>query len=100
MAPRRVVVTGLGALTPVGNTADEFWAALKQARPGAGPITKFDASVKNGQGEFLYPTRIAAEVRNFDLLKYVDTGEAGGRDRFRQSAMAGSVLAAGDAGLD
>src|SRR5439155_656220 len=75
MDPRRVVVTGLGALTPVGNTADEFWSALTQARSGVGPITKFDASVKNGQGEFLYPTRIAAEVRNFDLLKYVDKRE-------------------------
>src|SRR2546426_10676129 len=88
MDPRRVVVTGLGALTPVGNTADEFWSALKQARSGVGPITKFDASVKNAQGEFLYPTRIAAEVKNFDLLKYVDKREARRLDPFLQYAMA------------
>src|SRR6266849_6100564 len=100
MDPRRVVVTGLGALTPVGNTADEFWSALKQARSGVGPITKFDASVKNVQGEFLYPTRIAAEVRNFDLLKYVDKREARRLDPFLQYAMACSVMAVEDAGLD
>src|SRR5437870_10635162 len=100
MDPRRVVVTGLGALTPVGNTADEFWPALTQARSGVGPITKFDASVKNAQGEFLYPTRIAAEVRNFDLLKYVDKREARRLDQFPQYAMACSVMAVEDAGLD
>src|SRR2546422_1003241 len=100
MDPRRVVVTGLGALTPVGNTADEFWSALKQARSGVGPITKFDASVKNGQGEFLYPTRIAAEVRNFDLLKCVEKREARRLAPFLQYAMACSVMAVEDAGLD
>src|SRR5947207_1206008 len=100
MDPRRVVVTGLGALTPLGNTADEFWSALTQARSGVGPITKFDASVKNGQGEFLYPTRIAAEVRNFDLLKYVDKREARRLDPFLQYAMACSVMAVEDAELD
>src|SRR3989454_9478805 len=100
MDPRRVVATGLGALTPVGNTADEFWSALKQARSGIGPITKFDASVKNGQGEFLYPTRIAGEVRNFDLLKYVDKKEARRLDPFLQYAMAYSVMAVEDADLD
>src|SRR5438445_4793289 len=100
MDPRRVVVTGLGALTPVGNTADEFWSALKQARSGVGPITKFDASVKNGQGEFLYATRIAAAVRNLELLRYVDKREVRRLDPLLQYAMACSVLAAEDAGLD
>ena len=52
--PRRVVVTGLGALTPVGNTAEEFWGAITQGRSGIGPITKFDATG--------YPTRIAGEI--------------------------------------
>src|SRR4029453_11162493 len=56
VSTRRVVVTGLGALTPLGNTTDEFWAALLQGRSGIGPITKFDATG--------YPTRIAGEVRN------------------------------------
>src|SRR5216117_1894397 len=100
MDARRVVVTGLGALTPAGNTADEFWSSLKQARSGIGPITKFDAFVKSAQGEFLYPTRIAGEVRNFDPLKYVDKKEARRLDLFLQYAMACSVMAVEDAGLD
>src|SRR2546430_16596666 len=84
----------------MGNTADEFWSALKQARSGVGPITKFDAHVKNAQGEFLYPTRIAAEVRNFDPLKYVDKKEARRLDQFLQYAMACTGMAVGDAGLE
>ena len=100
MDPRRVVVTGLGALTPVGNTAEEFWSALKQARSGVGPITKFDASVKNAQGEYAYPTRIAGEVKNFDPLQYVDKKEARRLDPFLQYAMACGVMAVEDAGLD
>src|SRR2546429_7536632 len=84
----------------MGNTADEFWSALKEARSGVGPITKFDAHVKNAQGEFLYPTRIAAEVRNFDPLKYVDKKEARRLDQLLQYAMACSVMAVEDAGLD
>ena len=97
MDARRVVVTGLGALTPTGNTADEFWASLLGARSGVGPITKFDAFVKNAQGEFLYPTRIAGEVRNFDPLQYVDKKEARRLDPFLQYAMACSVMAVEDA---
>src|SRR5260370_34851819 len=98
MDTRRVVVTGLGALTPVGNTAEEFWSALKQARSGVGPITKFDASVKNAQGEYAYPTRIAGEVKNFDPLQYVDKKEARRLDPFLQYAMACGVMAGEDAG--
>ena len=100
MDRRRVVVTGLGALTPVGNTADELWTALTQARSGVGPITKFDAAVKNAQGDYLYPTRIAGEVRNFDPLRFVDKKEARRLDPFLQYAMACSVMAVEDAGLD
>ena len=100
MATRRVVVTGLGALTPVGNTAEELWSALKQARSGVGPITKFDATTKNAQGEFEYATRIAAEVKNFDPLQYVDKKEARRLDPFLQYAMACGVMAVEDAGLD
>ncbi len=100
MDRRRVVVTGLGALTPVGNTADEFWTALTQGRSGVGPITKFDAAVKSAQGEYLYPTRIAGEVRNFDPLKFVDKKEARRLDPFLQYAIACSVMAVEDAGLD
>ncbi len=89
---RRVVVTGLGALTPVGNTADEFWSALTHGRSGIGPITRFDTTG--------YPTRIAGEVRNFDPLKYVDKKDARRLDPYLQYAMACSVMAVEDAGLD
>ena len=92
MSTRRVVVTGLGALTPLGNTTDEFWAALLQGRSGIGPITKFDATG--------YPTRIAGEIRNFDPLKFVDKKEARRLDPYLHYAMACSCMAVDDAGLD
>jgi 3-oxoacyl-[acyl-carrier-protein] synthase II len=97
---RRVVVTGLGALTPVGNTVDEFWSALTQGKSGVGPITKFDAFTKTAGGEFHYVTRIAGEVRNFDPLKYVDKKEARRLDPYLQYAVACSAMAVEDAGLD
>ena len=92
MSTRRVVVTGLGALSPVGNTADEFWSSLLQGRSGVGPITKFDT-----EG---YPTRIAGEVRNFDPLNFVDKKDARRLDPYLQYAVASSVLAVQDAALD
>ena len=92
MSTRRVVVTGLGALSPVGNTADEFWSSLLQGRSGVGPITKFDT-----EG---YPTRIAGEVRNFDPLNFVDKKDARRLDPYLQYAVASSVLAVQDAMLD
>jgi 3-oxoacyl-[acyl-carrier-protein] synthase II len=90
--PRRVVLTGLGALTPVGNTTEEFWAALKQGKSGIGPITKFDATG--------YPTRIAGEVRNLDETRYVDKKEARRLDPYLKYAIATSVMAVEDAALD
>src|SRR2546426_3548532 len=89
---QRVVLTGLGAVTPVGNTADEFWSALLQGRSGVGPITKFDATD--------YPTRIAGEVKNFDPLAFVDKKEARRLDPFLQYAMASAAMAVQDAALD
>jgi 3-oxoacyl-[acyl-carrier-protein] synthase II len=89
---RRVVVTGLGAITPVGNSAEELWSALTQGRSGIGPITKFDATS--------YPTRIAGEIRNFDPLAYVDKKDARRLDPYLQYAIASSVQAVSDAGLD
>jgi len=89
---RRVVVTGLGAITPVGNTAEELWSALTHARSGIGPITKFDAAA--------YPTRIAGEIRNFDPLAYIDKKDARRLDPYLQYAVASSVQAVADAGLD
>jgi 3-oxoacyl-[acyl-carrier-protein] synthase II len=89
---RRVVLTGLGALTPVGNTTEEFWSALKQGKSGIGPITRFDATG--------YATRIAGEVRNFDEAKYIDKKEARRLDPYLKYAIATSVMAVEDAALD
>jgi len=97
---RRVVVTGLGALTPLGNTAEEFWAGLIQGRSGIGPITKFDAHAKDAHGAYRYPTRIAGEVRNFDPLNFVDKKEARRLDPYLQYAVASAVMAVQDAGFD
>ena len=92
MESRRVVVTGLGALTPIGNTAEELWTGLTEGRSGIGPITKFDASA--------YPTRIAGQIKNFDPLAYVDKKEARRLDPYLQYAIAASVMAVADAGID
>jgi len=92
VSTRRVVITGLGALSPVGNNAEEFWSSLVQGRSGVGPITKFDT-----EG---YPTRIAGEVRNFDPLNFVDKKDARRLDPYLQYAVASSVLAVQDAALD
>ncbi len=92
MHPRRVVVTGLGAVTPLGNNAEEFWVAITQGRSGIGPITKFDPTG--------YPTRIAGEVKHFDPLRWVDKKEARRLDPYLQYAIASAALAVEDAGLD
>ena len=97
---RRVVITGLGALTPLGNTLDEFWTGLREGRSGIGPITKFDADVKDERGEYRFPTRIAGEIRNFDPLRFVDKKEARRLDPYLQYAIAASVMAVQDSGLD
>jgi 3-oxoacyl-[acyl-carrier-protein] synthase II len=100
MEAQRVVVTGLGALTPLGNTAEEFWAALLQARSGIGPITKFDAAEKDTSGAYRYETRIAGEVRNFDPLKFIDKKELRRLDDFLVYAIAAATMAVEDAALD
>ena len=100
MDARRVVVTGLGALTPVGNTAEELWSGLTRGRSGVGPITKFDATEKDPSGAFRYATRIAGEVKHFDPLRYVDKKEARRLDPYLQYAIACAVMAVEDAGLD
>ena len=88
----RVVVTGLGAVTPVGNTAEEFWTALIQGKSGIGPITRFDATD--------FPTRIAGEVKGFDALKFVDKKDDRKLDLYLKYALACAVMAVEDAGLD
>jgi 3-oxoacyl-[acyl-carrier-protein] synthase II len=88
----RVVITGLGAVTPVGNTAEEFWTALIQGKSGIGPITRFDATD--------FPTRIAGEVKGFDALKFVDKKDDRKLDLYLKYALACAVMAVEDAGLD
>ena len=89
---RRVVITGMGPVTPVGVGLDEFWGAMKQGKSGAGPITLFDASE--------HSTRIAAEIKNFDPSPYADARELRRMDRFVQLAVAAAKLALDDSGLD
>ena len=88
---RRVVVTGLGLVTPLGNTVGMTWAGLIAGRCGAGPITKFDASN--------FPVRFACEVKDFDPLKYVERKEARKMGAFTQYAIAASDEALADSGL-
>lgn len=89
---RRVVVTGLGVVSPIGNCVEEFWAALCAGRSGVGPITLFDASALR--------TRIAAEVRGFALTDAVDRHKARRLDRYAQFALNAAVEAWRDAGLE
>jgi 3-oxoacyl-[acyl-carrier-protein] synthase II len=88
---RRVVVTGLGAITPVGNDVAATWRAIVEGKPGAGPITKFDASK--------FPVRFACEVKGFDPLQYMDRKEAKRADAYAQYAIAAAAQAMADAAL-
>lgn len=89
---RRVVISGLGVISPIGNDLSTFWNNLIAGTSGVGPVTQFDASD--------YPTRIAAEVKNFDPLDYMDKKEARRMDRFVQFAVAAARQALEHAGLD
>ncbi len=86
---RRVVVTGMGAITPIGNTLEEYWQGLISGRNGIAPITLFDPS--------RHDCRIAGEVKDFDPHAYMDRKEAKRMDRFAQFAVAGSKQAIADA---
>jgi 3-oxoacyl-[acyl-carrier-protein] synthase II len=89
---RRVVVTGLGALTPIGNTVPEFWKGLSNGVSGAAPITKFDAS--------LFKTQFACEVKGLDVDQFIERKEARKMDPFAQYAMIAADEAIQDSGLD
>jgi len=91
MELKRVVITGLGALTPIGNTVDEYWESLKNGKSGAAPITHFDAS--------LFKTKFACEVKNFDIKDHLDRKEARKLDQFSQYAMVSASEAMADSGL-
>ncbi len=92
MQLKRVVVTGLGALTPIGNNIEEYWNALVNGVSGAAPITHFDASKSK--------TRFACEVKNFNPTDFIDRKSARKMDKFTQYAMVASDEAIADAGLD
>ncbi|WP_186756296.1 beta-ketoacyl-ACP synthase II [Echinicola salinicaeni] len=89
---KRVVVTGLGALTPLGNTVPEYWKGLSNGVSGAAPITKFDAS--------LFKTQFACEVKNLDIEQFIDRKEARKMDPFTQYAVISAEEAMKDSGLD
>ena len=92
MSKRRVVVTGLGIVSPVGNTLDAAWASITEGRSGIGPITNFDASP--------FPTRIAGEVRDFDPAQWVAAKDVKKMDNFVHYGVAASLMAMKDAGLE
>src|SRR3954469_3534800 len=89
---RRVVVTGLGAITPVGNDVESTWRAILAGTSGADRITKFDHTN--------FPVTFACEVKGFDPSQYMDRKEAKRADPYTQYAVAASVQAMKDAGLD
>lgn len=89
---RRVVVTGLGAITPIGNDIHSFWEALLKGENGVAPITKFDAEK--------YDTRFAAEVKNFDAIQFIEKKNIRRMDLFSQYSLASSEMALLDAKID
>lgn len=92
MARRRVVVTGLGIVSPVGNTVDDAWQNIIAGHSGIGQITKFDTST--------FPAKIAGEVKNFDITQYISPKDARRMDTFIHFGMAAAIQAVRDAGLD
>lgn len=91
MELKRVVVTGIGTLTPLGNNLEDYWTALINGVPGADNITLFDASK--------FKTRFACEIKGFDPTQFMDRKEARKTDRFAQLAIAASEMAVTDAGI-
>ncbi|MEE1032867.1 MAG: beta-ketoacyl-ACP synthase II [Ruminococcus sp.] len=89
---KRVVVTGMGIISPIGNTIDEFWNSLKEKKTGIGTLTRFDTSD--------YKVKLAAQVNDFDPMKYMDRKEAKRMELFSQYAIAASVEAIEQSGLD
>lgn len=89
---KRAVITGLGAVTPLGNNVNEFWTNLIQGKSGAGPITRFDTTN--------HKTKFACEVKNFDPLQYVEKSEARKMDLFTLYSIAAADECINDSGLD
>lgn len=92
MTKRRVVITGIGAISPVGNSAEESWEAVINGKSGIGPLTRLDSDQ--------FPVKVAAEVKDFNIEDYIDRKEARKMDRFTHYALAASIMAMKDAGLE
>ena len=92
MSSRRVVVTGIGVVSPIGNNPDEFWDSLANGRSGIGRITSFDASE--------FPTQISGELKNFDPTQYFDRKQLKRMDTFCQFGVIAAKQALEDSGLD
>lgn len=92
MNKRRVVITGIGAISPVGNNAEESWNAVINGRSGIGPLTRLDTEQ--------FPVSVAAEVKDFNIEDYIEKKEARKMDRFTHYALAASIMAMKDAGLE
>ena len=88
----RVVVTGMGAITPIGNDVESFWNGLKEKKVGIGPITYFDTAE--------YKAKLAAQVKEFDPKQYMDPKAARRMETFSQYAVAAAKQALEDAGID
>ena len=91
MQLKRVVVTGLGALTPIGNNIQEYWNALISGKSGAAPITYYDTEK--------HKTKFACEVKNFNIEEFIDRKEARRMDKFAQYAIVAGEQAIADAGI-
>ena len=92
MPKRRVVLTGVGVITPVGNNIPDFWDAVVNGKSGVGPLIAFDCSSFN--------SRIAAEVKDFDSMRYMTSKQDKRLDLFVKFALAAAKLAFADSGLD
>ncbi|MCG7344651.1 beta-ketoacyl-ACP synthase II [Sporosarcina sp. ACRSL] len=92
MEKRRVVVTGIGAVSPVGNSAESSWEAVLNGKSGIGPLTRLDSEQ--------FPVKVAAEVKDFDIEEYIPRKDARKMDRFTHYALAASIMAMKDADLE
>src|SRR5699024_416817 len=88
----RVVITGVGAVTPVGNSVQSMWESLLAGRHGIGPITKFDCTD--------YKAKLAAEVKDFNPLEYMEKSESRRMDLYSQYGMAAACQAVKDSGIE
>lgn len=92
MANRRVVITGIGAVTPLGNNIETTWEAIKEGKSGVGPLTRLNPDD--------YTAKIAAEIKDFNIEDYIEKKEARKMDRFTHYALAASIMAMKDSGIE